>query len=478
MRKLCKFIKAMAVVLAAGQILTLYHPLTVKAGEETESDGQNNEEIAEEFNPDGSGVVWSEPEVEGWTLSWTSEGFFDTLVSAQQGDVSIQYTYDEKGMRNSKTVNGVTTYYDYLTDELYGSRLLSETTGNDTIRYEYEFSTEKYAYVPTGFSCSGTEYAYVYDDSGVITGVAENGVQIVKYQYFNDICEQTLGLDENGCWADRTAEEGFIGNVNPFRYMGYYLDEETGWYYLNRYYSAGGNRFVDGVSPARAEELKLYYPEYEVNTKTYTSGVNVFSAMGRSTALSESETVARVILLESQIYKDDQKCVAAVIRGRMQSDDYGFAGVTTAYQVVSQEMEGEPQFSTFRKIEEDFPSQIQAHPQTWAYAQYLASLLVNAYSLPATPSGYSGQLFFSSVKRFLDTEPVGTTNTFRIGNCVYSNCWMMEVGAITYDMFADKENIFGDYIGSEEPAEVGSKFGYNVFCHKQFNQVVVQEVWN
>ena len=38
-----------------------------------------------------------------------------------------------------------------------------------------------------------------------------------------------------------------IANLNPFRYRGYYLDSETGLYYLqSRYYDPQTCRFVNG----------------------------------------------------------------------------------------------------------------------------------------------------------------------------------------------------------------------------------------
>ena len=37
-----------------------------------------------------------------------------------------------------------------------------------------------------------------------------------------------------------------IGNINPFRYRGYYFDRETGLYYLNsRYYDPAICRFIN-----------------------------------------------------------------------------------------------------------------------------------------------------------------------------------------------------------------------------------------
>ena len=36
-----------------------------------------------------------------------------------------------------------------------------------------------------------------------------------------------------------------LSEINPFRYRGYYQDNETGWYYLNsRYYDIDTLRFV------------------------------------------------------------------------------------------------------------------------------------------------------------------------------------------------------------------------------------------
>lgn len=40
-----------------------------------------------------------------------------------------------------------------------------------------------------------------------------------------------------------------IGKINPFRYRGYYYDEETGMYYLkNRYYDPEIRRFISADS--------------------------------------------------------------------------------------------------------------------------------------------------------------------------------------------------------------------------------------
>ena len=50
----------------------------------------------------------------------------------------------------------------------------------------------------------------------------------------------------NGSGNDLPAEStGLIGNMNPFRYRGYYYDVETGFYYLqSRYYDPSTGRFI------------------------------------------------------------------------------------------------------------------------------------------------------------------------------------------------------------------------------------------
>ena len=47
-----------------------------------------------------------------------------------------------------------------------------------------------------------------------------------------------------------------IGHINPFRYRGYYYDEETGFYYLNtRYYDPEIRRFINMDNPELVTQL-------------------------------------------------------------------------------------------------------------------------------------------------------------------------------------------------------------------------------
>ena len=65
----------------------------------------------------------------GYTMTWNGR----QLASATNGTNSISYSYEENGIRTQKTVNGVTTNYNY-----HGSVLISQVTGNDTLLFSYD----------------------------------------------------------------------------------------------------------------------------------------------------------------------------------------------------------------------------------------------------------------------------------------------------------------------------------------------------
>lgn len=63
-------------------------------------------------------------------------------------------------------------------------------------------------------------------------------------KYFYDSWGNTISVTD----ADGKAiiSQSHIGNINPIRYRGYYLDTETGYYYLqSRYYNPIVGRFLN-----------------------------------------------------------------------------------------------------------------------------------------------------------------------------------------------------------------------------------------
>ena len=137
------------------------------------------------------------------------------------------YTYNANGIRTSKTVNGVKHTY-----TLDGTKILREAWGNNTLipLYDNEESV-------CGIVYNDTPYYFVKNlQDDVIAIVNKDAQVVVKYSYDAwGVC--TIIQDTSGC---------SIATVNPFRYRGYYYDEEIGLYYLqSRYYNPETGKFIN-----------------------------------------------------------------------------------------------------------------------------------------------------------------------------------------------------------------------------------------
>lgn len=103
------------------------------------------------------------------------------------------YSYNADGVRYKKTTaSGVVHTY-----HLEGTRIHKEQRGNVAIYY-------------------------IYDESGIV-GMNYNGS---KY-YFQKNLQGDVVRIYNASGVENTSAT-FIGNINPFRYRGYYFDGETG----------------------------------------------------------------------------------------------------------------------------------------------------------------------------------------------------------------------------------------------------------
>lgn len=87
------------------------------------------------------------------------------------------------------------------------------------------------------FTMGGKDYFYIRNAQSDVIGLAdEAGNVVVNYQY--DSWGKVTGI--TGSLA------ATVGKKNPFRYRGYYHDEETGMYYLqSRYYGPEIKRFIN-----------------------------------------------------------------------------------------------------------------------------------------------------------------------------------------------------------------------------------------
>ena len=169
--------------------------------------------------------------INGETFTW---GGGRQLTGIVKGDNTISYTYNDSGIRTSKTVNGVRTDY-YLN----GTAIIMQKTGDNVIWYTYDENGLK-----TGFTCNGTAYYYVYNLQGdVIALLNSAGETVARYDY--DPWGKIIAITD-GQGNDISAIATHIANINPIRYRGYYYDIETGLYYLqSRYYDAEVGRFLN-----------------------------------------------------------------------------------------------------------------------------------------------------------------------------------------------------------------------------------------
>lgn len=173
--------------------------------------------------------------------TWNSGRNLESIVD---GDNKYSYTYDENGIRTSKTVNGKTTYYNTK-----DGVILSQTDGTSTWYFQYDTNGS-----PLGFVLNGTQYFYITNQMGDVLAITDtNGDIVANYEY--DAWGKVLTADTN------------IAKQNPLRYRGYYYDNETGYYYLqSRYYDSNICRFIN-----------TDIPEISQMSKNISVGTNLFA---------------------------------------------------------------------------------------------------------------------------------------------------------------------------------------------------------
>ncbi|MDO4337443.1 MAG: RHS repeat-associated core domain-containing protein [Eubacteriales bacterium] len=162
-------------------------------------------------------------------------------LSGVNNGKNIRYSYDHTGARTKKVVDGVTTEY-----RMAGDLLVSEKTGTQTYWYRYDSSANLIS-----ATIQGKIYYYVRNaQNDVIALVDSTGAVVVKYTY--DSWGKVISI--TGSLA------GTVGVQNPFRYRGYYYDNETEMYYLrNRYYDPEIRRFIsaDDIELIKTSPMEL-----------------------------------------------------------------------------------------------------------------------------------------------------------------------------------------------------------------------------
>lgn len=168
----------------------------------------------------------------GFTYTWQGR----RMASAATEDNVYSFTYNDNGIRTSKTENGKKTLY-YLN----GSQIIGERTGDEIYLYIYDAN----GFV-IGFQYRDGDYddddwdVFWYEKNmhgDIVAIYDEDGDWLVSYTY--------------DAWGNFETEYSSSASNspakdNPFLYRGYYYDRDLGLYYLNsRYYDANTGRFIN-----------------------------------------------------------------------------------------------------------------------------------------------------------------------------------------------------------------------------------------
>lgn len=170
------------------------------------------------------------------------------LVKLESDKTKIEYLYDDQGLRVEKILSSG-KQYKYFYDN---KNLICEITSDHRLDFLYDESGLLYGFIKN----NSERYLYVKDSFQNILGIVNDaGRLLVKYKY--------------NAWGEIQEIEDLSGSdlshINPFRFKGYYYDEESGMYYCkSRYYVPEWCRWLNADNPN-------YLDFKDVN------GVNLFS---------------------------------------------------------------------------------------------------------------------------------------------------------------------------------------------------------
>ena len=209
-------------------------------------------------------------------LNWT-KGRQLASIDDYGGLCTYRYTYNEDGVRISKelvdryelheyVVSGTTILRELIYDTSSGSKVLTYA-----LYYGYD-EAGAISHVTVKSGTTSATFYYVKNLQGDVVAITDsNGAVLVQYRY-----------DAWGDWnwtftSGLTGLSQYIASYNPFRYRGYYYDDESGFYYLNsRYYDPEVGRFLNG--------------DVYISTGQGLTGYNMYVYCGNNPVLRQDNT--------------------------------------------------------------------------------------------------------------------------------------------------------------------------------------------
>jgi RHS repeat-associated protein len=154
--------------------------------------------------------------------AYDHENHLLSVTKIADGSLVATYTYDYRGLRLSKTTAAGTIFYHW--DDKNRLVRESDDSGNTIAAYYYTNTTL------VAMEKSGMMYYVHTNHRGDITGLSDaNQNQVANFDY--------------DPWGNLIYQTGTVDL--PFKYGGYYRDDETGLYYVKaRYYSSDLGRFL------------------------------------------------------------------------------------------------------------------------------------------------------------------------------------------------------------------------------------------
>jgi len=199
-------------------------------------------------------------------LTWIDGRKLDSYID---GSLSVMYKYNNDGIRTEKIVNNISIKY-----ILEGNKVIFENRNGSVLYYYYDISGV------SGIKYNNTDYFFIKNLQGDIINIVDlrNNI-LVRYEY--DSFGNIISIKDNS--GNNITDQANVGIVNPFRYRGYYYDNETGFYYLNtRYYNPLWGRFLnaDGIIGANIDLLSQNLFAYCSNNYVNKVDYNGLIAIG------------------------------------------------------------------------------------------------------------------------------------------------------------------------------------------------------
>ncbi len=178
-------------------------------------------------------------QIGNYELTWIQGRRLSEFV--EDGGLCVEYKYNADGIRTSKTVDGEKHVY-----TLSGTQVMSEewTVGSVQHLMIYVYDAE------------GSPVGFRYRNSTYNEGEFKNYIYGKNVQgdiiYIFNITGDKVAEFAYDAWGKPVSSQYYNSNNNPgvifspFRYRGYFYDDETGLYYLNsRYYNPAWGRFLN-----------------------------------------------------------------------------------------------------------------------------------------------------------------------------------------------------------------------------------------